>query len=118
MVLISVRLIYSFSLVHNIISNCTGVNAHFFIALKIISQIYMIISENKKETFCSSWHEIILLQRETVMEVKIWRNTRFSDCSEKSCKEFLRKYKLLKHLWIQKKMMKNIQDDEGSAGEL
>ena len=48
----AVRSLYSHSLLHNIISNRTGVNAHFFIALKIIPQSSVIISENKKETFC------------------------------------------------------------------
>ena len=34
-----VRLTYSHSLLHNIISNREGVNSHFLIALKIMSQL-------------------------------------------------------------------------------
>ena len=47
----SVRLIYSHSILHNIISNRTGVIAHFFYHTNLLN-FYVIISNNKMEMFC------------------------------------------------------------------
>ena len=47
----SLRLIYSYSLLHNITSNRTGVNVNFCRTENNISNLCAIISENKKETF-------------------------------------------------------------------
>ena len=47
----SVRLNYFHSLLHNITSNRTGVNAHFYCTENNLPNFYVIISENKKETF-------------------------------------------------------------------
>ena len=46
-----VRLVYSHSLLHNIISNRTGANALFFHTENNLSNFCVAISENKKETF-------------------------------------------------------------------
>ena len=45
------RLMCSYSLLHNIISNRTGVNAHFFHTENNLSNFCVNIKENKVETF-------------------------------------------------------------------
>ena len=72
-----VRLIYSDSFLHNISSNLPDVNAHFLFFLsfftKTISNLCVIVSENKKETLCFQPYETVLLQRETGNSFVSWK---------------------------------------------
>ena len=103
-----VRLIYCHSYLHNIISNCTGVNA-FFIALKIISQISVwSLVRIKRKRFVFNRMKLFYFREKLTTPLRHGSKTikRHMFQWNLFLRIFLFKWKLLKHLWKRKRMGK------------